>query len=1563
MGVDKLRGMQPEAAQSLARAMDEIRSRGIPINLNSGFRSPEQQKALYEKYLAGKNPYHVDPPGQSPHQQGTAADLGIAPAHRDAANAILAKHGWTWNGPSDEVHYDFTAGSGDPHPTKAFALGAAMQQDPLAAAQEKYFGAGPTGQASAAPLAAAQAKYFGAGPTGQASAPSLAPDLMPGLSSTPPPAMPSPGQTNGDLGILGNAAQYWQNWGNSVFGADAGGFGSRATAFVQPVSDAFNSADMLTGGALNYAMRPYSAVRNAAIQFAQQSGGLPAITDPDHTLPAAIAPQFGGLGGMLLRGQGGFSPTGRAAIWNSVKQALAGKQDPTIQGGLISSLFNPGLSQLDQMASSPETTPFEGGLATFASGVLRDVLPVGDIAADWEFGGKYANAVFKPILAGAPAIGGAVSSLRDGAGPFAGVAKAVSPIFDNALVNQGVSGVARAGLEATNKWAWNKWGGTDLGQRILPVLQSFAKTGPDYRAGLDTSIRETAIMRQGDALIDRVLTQIKDYSNKLNAAGKPVIGNALEGSQWDDPALAATGLMQKNLVGQFVTLYKEIGSQGSFLTEPELMRQVITKGLDWDTIKKIGDDAKAIDLLSGQGQVKAGVMTPETFAENAGQYTPRSYQISQLTKTEATGHALNLERQGLDGTDVHALIKNVAENGGAEREGGFASPPGLRDIVHQRELLTPEQRLSRIPDLDYTHSAQAIRGQFQEIAKVNLMNAVADPTLGISLANEFGSARIKQQGVTSQPRFQGELLRGQKSEAAIKNSFEKAGGHNDTQDLLASRLDRSIANAKEIQAALANHVASEPQEPAMPGGHPYKATDTAGPLETAEQRVARRHAESGAGQSLEGARQVLDQKSLDQYAGDLNTWQRQRGTWQNKLSDLAKRSEAAVSAVDDARQAHDAHLEMAQQRLGELDKQRLRNQLLSGERPANYGDASDALHKALDKLDPSGQKTASMTPEVQDELNRSWLEHWNKYNDDIWHDIPPTGLPHVPAGLDPKAIEAMGGNNPLVAMALNDKLSFPDRAIDAQTAARLGLTRWGSGKGEYGAMDGRWAPIALKNFIDDAMDPHRFTGDAKGATAGMSKWLGEMIRTGKLYMNPISTMNVFVQSLFDNMATAYNAGKEYNPLSDSQGRAEMHAWAHGGPITPRIQAMLDFGNEMAGGQRHGVDPFLQSAKDPLGSVGQTAPVKAFRALKGVMRDKFVSEQLLPKAGLVKVLMDQGMSGPEAAMWAEKAHGGAGADMGGVETPGMMKLAENLNRQGVAMFTSYPLHSISRIMEMMVTRPDLVMRWPLLRNYMIQNSSQEARDQANQHNIEYSEAPIPTNSPVGRLFANPNGSEGTINLSNAIPYGGAFGGLGFPNIANPFMREAEAGDRAEKSGLNPADTRAEKADAFTKSVLPGSIYAMWKVYAASQGRTPTPGATMAQTVPQSLTAFSGLPMRHPETGMSREFGPQKGFTIPSRLRTMMELDARYYAGYTHGERDFTDDYKLRNMEPEDLEHTRMAAVKELDRISKDKNISEADATRMLRNQAGYIHSIMALATRQGARLYDYSKTAMQQGAQQ
>ena len=100
------KGLAPDLQQGILAAAKQYKeSTGKPLTINSAARSPEKQKELYDKWIAGgKKGMPVAPPGSSLHEQGKAVDIqeGISSS---VAIAALNSQGLFQTVPNDPVHF------------------------------------------------------------------------------------------------------------------------------------------------------------------------------------------------------------------------------------------------------------------------------------------------------------------------------------------------------------------------------------------------------------------------------------------------------------------------------------------------------------------------------------------------------------------------------------------------------------------------------------------------------------------------------------------------------------------------------------------------------------------------------------------------------------------------------------------------------------------------------------------------------------------------------------------------------------------------------------------------------------------------------------------------------------------------------------------------------------------------------------------------------------------------------------------------------------------------------------------------------------------------------------------------------------------------------------------------------------------------------------------------------------------------------------------------------------------------------------------------------------------
>ncbi|MFL5359050.1 peptidoglycan-binding protein [Archangium sp.] len=101
--------LRSDAAAAFNRMYAAARSAGLPLTVNSAFRSMEQQRALYQAYLNGTGNLAARP-GYSNHQGGIALDINVG-STSSSTYRWLAAHaksfGFVRTVPSEAWHWEF----------------------------------------------------------------------------------------------------------------------------------------------------------------------------------------------------------------------------------------------------------------------------------------------------------------------------------------------------------------------------------------------------------------------------------------------------------------------------------------------------------------------------------------------------------------------------------------------------------------------------------------------------------------------------------------------------------------------------------------------------------------------------------------------------------------------------------------------------------------------------------------------------------------------------------------------------------------------------------------------------------------------------------------------------------------------------------------------------------------------------------------------------------------------------------------------------------------------------------------------------------------------------------------------------------------------------------------------------------------------------------------------------------------------------------------------------------------------------------------------------------------
>lgn len=114
------KGLDPAFAAALARANALFRQRfGKEFGITSAYRSPQQQRSLWDAYVArGKKGAPVAPPGRSRHEQGRAVDIAwsaLSKEQQDYLRQLLPSLGieppsWRFHYNSEPWHWEWQGG-------------------------------------------------------------------------------------------------------------------------------------------------------------------------------------------------------------------------------------------------------------------------------------------------------------------------------------------------------------------------------------------------------------------------------------------------------------------------------------------------------------------------------------------------------------------------------------------------------------------------------------------------------------------------------------------------------------------------------------------------------------------------------------------------------------------------------------------------------------------------------------------------------------------------------------------------------------------------------------------------------------------------------------------------------------------------------------------------------------------------------------------------------------------------------------------------------------------------------------------------------------------------------------------------------------------------------------------------------------------------------------------------------------------------------------------------------------------------------------------------------------
>jgi hypothetical protein len=167
---ERFRMLNPTVQQQLVdSAKDYHAQTGRPLQINSGFRTAEDQKRLYDESISAGRPgktasgYPIAKPGTSKHQKGIVVDIQQG-KDDPVAQQILANRGFAQNVPGDPVHFEYVEKKSPTAPTVAPTVQATaptMQFDPSSATEFTEPAPPKTQPEAPSPLRTAQAGLAG----------------------------------------------------------------------------------------------------------------------------------------------------------------------------------------------------------------------------------------------------------------------------------------------------------------------------------------------------------------------------------------------------------------------------------------------------------------------------------------------------------------------------------------------------------------------------------------------------------------------------------------------------------------------------------------------------------------------------------------------------------------------------------------------------------------------------------------------------------------------------------------------------------------------------------------------------------------------------------------------------------------------------------------------------------------------------------------------------------------------------------------------------------------------------------------------------------------------------------------------------------------------------------------------------------------------------------------------------------------------------------------------------------------------------------------------------------
>ncbi len=1062
-------------------------------------------------------------------------------------------------------------------------------------------------------------------------------------------------------------------------------------------------------------------------------------------------------------------------------------------------------------------------------------------------------------------------------------------------------------------------------ENVATRFKEFTNATPEYRKYQAVKHEEDLPVSSAQQRLSRITNTVKNIGKKHGGdKNATLFGDLL--AHHPDPEIAARANNSGYLPAQIVLHGAEAGSEGAFFTHPNQVLDIAANlGLPVKKLAQAIEEWKQLSYEGGQGMVDSALMDDKTFAANAGFWVRRFYRANLKDPDAVQGLVNDMVESGVDSTRANNLLmalQRVGESGPPEVIGKGLKTKGTRAKQYERKLNDPKLRQEFLPDYNtLDQAAGALIGQFKAAAIHRVFQRLSGDE-AFSAANKIINAGA---GVnlkfSDTPRIQ--AMRNRVGEQIKQHQERLSSGLETEYNTRTKWRDTGQERVDTLKKNLADNQAKQPVRPTPPTPRvaPSTASVSIAPsfLDTASTKVTKnflsKSLTSGAKRAGQSVADLVNTRVNHKYAAELHEWQRQNAAW--RLKDSALQADLSVAEAELARRQ--GFLDETDAAVGkwfdEAEKLERRHDLLNGAEPTDVH-ANDALTAVEEKV---GIQVSD--PAQRQEWYDRWKQVWQERGEDIF-DTKNINPPEPPKGVPASIAEAVD-QNILPAIALDESLSAPAHAY-SKLDHPPGWELWGSGgENRYGAMENRWASTAIRRFMEDAIDPGRFNKN-EGPVGEVFKYLTNHFRALKLYYNPGTRLGIEVNSFWEAKATVNAAGVRFDPRTYIEGMKEYKKWADGdGPVTPAVEAMLQGVRESGAGYMTGMKPGELSSAEPQGRIGE---------FKENQRKKFIEVQQYPKAGAANVLIKAGKSPVEAGMLAEQGFGARGG-MGGVETHGVMQMAEGLNRYGLALFTSYPLHSINRFFQLMAHRPDVLMTYPLVRHYLLNEAGPEAKQRDERGEVGGTMVPIP-------FFKNDRGEPLWIDARNFVPHGGAMEGIQLNGPFSPFGTNPlrQAYDRysfTRDLGANPELALGEGARALKNAILPSILGSGLEALGKSlAGETRNPRTLEAESPLMALSRIANFPITDVQNATDRARFLEME-TIPAREEFM-----NTYIDRLSEARETPRDYSrwLKGADVKEAMRGQQIAQNYLRQLLADKSISGDKAKTMIRRQVDWIVSL-------------------------